>query len=70
MLQVDDFRTLKIASRLFPMLIVWRSVPTKTRFRPVTAAIRHLVPLVMCFPFRGFLPLIVIFGAMIKSAEL
>jgi hypothetical protein len=60
---ISYFGTLKIASRLLPKFKVWRSVPTNTRLRPLTAASRHRVPLVMRSPLFGFLPLIVILGA-------
>lgn len=60
---VPYFGTLKIAKRLLPKFIVWRRVPTKTRLRPLTAANLHRVPLVIRSPLFGFLPFIVILGA-------
>ncbi|HEX6157889.1 MAG TPA: hypothetical protein VFZ54_17820, partial [Burkholderiales bacterium] len=51
--------TLKMAIRFDPKLIVWRSVPLKTRFRPDVAAKRQPFPLVIFSPRGAFLPLIV-----------
>ena len=64
------FGTLKIAKRFLPKFIVYRRVPTKMRFRPLTAANRHRVPLVIRSPRRGFVPVIVILGAIGFSLEL
>src|SRR5690606_10475279 len=57
--QVLTLRTEKIARRLVPMLNVLRSVPAKTRFRPLVVARRYPAPLVMRLPFLGLLPAIV-----------
>ncbi len=63
-LRSDYFRTLKMASRLRPKFIIRSSVPTKTRFLPVTVANLQPLPRVILFPFFAFRPLIVIPAAM------
>ena len=52
--------TLKIASRLFPMLMVPISVPTKVLFIPFVAVSCHPLPGVSRLPFGNFVPLVLV----------
>jgi hypothetical protein len=66
---VGYLRTLKIARRFVPILMVSISVPLKTRLFPFVVANRHPPPFVIRSPLLAGAPLIVMLFAMLMASQ-